>query len=64
MLERKEDMPHDCLGPQGKLQLAERRWVWVWEDQDGDNIVISGSTEFEVLVGHPCGPGRPSQENR
>lgn len=43
------------------MQLAEWRWVWVWKDRAGDDIVISGSTEFEVLVGHPCcGPGRPS----
>lgn len=46
------------------VQLAEWRLVWLWEDRGGDDIVISGSTEFEVLVGHPCGPGRPSQENR
>lgn len=42
-------MPHDCLGPEG-MQLAEWRWVWVWKDRAGDDIVISGSTEFEVLV--------------
>ena len=42
------------------MQLAEQRWVWVWKDWAGDDIVISGSTEFEVLVGHPCGPRRPS----
>lgn len=26
------------------------------KDLGWDDIVIFGSTEFEVLVGHPCGP--------